>query len=294
MGESGGNVEGDAPAEVVTPKSKGDGRAFERLREEAERLSLKQRVLLLDVLSAQATAVREDGVKFSLRSVTEFKRFGKSKPADEPMVEWIRGFGPTDVFFDIGANTGALSLLAGTVHGGRVPVFAFEPAFDNFESLVRNVLVNGLESVITPLQVALFDVTALTPFYYHGRGAGSALHAVGQPLDFLRRPFEAVAVQQVMAFRLDDLVQSFNLPRPTRIKLDVDGFEDKVLAGAERLLTAGPAEIVVELVQTDPDDRHAEGVVSYLNGLGYKQISLVERRPPGTYPRAIDALFRRD
>lgn len=284
---------GDAPAEAAVSKPKRSVHTFEQLLEEAERLPLKHRVRLLDALVSNDIAVRDDGVKFSLRSVTEFKRFSKSKPADEPMAEWIRSFHLTDVFFDIGANTGALSLLAGTVHHGRVPVFAFEPAFDNFESLVRNVLANGLESVITPLQVALFDETALQPFYFYRRGAGSALHAVGQPLDFLRRPFEAVAQQQVMAFRLDDLVQSFHLPRPTRIKLDVDGFEDKVLAGAERLLTSGPVEIVVELVQRDPDDRHAEGVVSFLTGLGYERISVVERRPPGTYPRAMDALFRR-
>jgi FkbM family methyltransferase len=287
------DVKQDGSVSVATPKPKGSGQAFERLREDAERLPHKYRVRLLDALTSQDVAEREDGVKFSLRSTTEFKRFSKSKPADEPMVDWIRAFKSTDVFFDIGANTGALSLLAGTAHAGRVPVFAFEPAFDNFEALVRNVLANGLESVITPLQVALLDETAVRPFFYYRRGAGSALHAVGQPLDFLRRPFEAVAVQQVMAFKLDDLVGSLNLPRPTRIKLDVDGFEDKVLAGAERVLTSGPCEIVVELVERDPDDRHADGVVSFLVGLGYQQISVVERRLPGVYPRAMDALFRR-
>lgn len=292
MSESKGSSR-DAPPEEAKPGLKGSSKAFKRLRDEAERPPIKHRVRLMDALSKQDVVEREDGVKFSLHSVTEFKRFSKSKPADEPMVDWIRAFGANDVFFDIGANTGALSLLAGTVHGGRVPVFAFEPAFDNFESLVRNVLANGLESVITPLQVALFDETGVRPFYYHRRGAGSALHAVGQPLDFLRRPFEAVAVQQVMAFRLDDLMQSFKLPRPTRIKLDVDGFEDRVLAGAERVLTSGPTDIVIELVQRDPDDTHADGVVSFLAELGYERLSSVERRPPGTYPRAVDALFRR-
>jgi FkbM family methyltransferase len=280
-----------AGAGVARVKAKGD--AFERLRTQAERLPLKHRVRLLDALMSLDVVDREDGVKFSVRSATEFKRFSKSKPADEPMVDWIRGFGPADVFFDIGANTGALSLLAGTAHGGRVPVFAFEPAFDNFESLVRNVLANGLESVITPLQVALFDETALRPFHYYRRGAGSALHAVGRPLDFLRRPFEPAAVHRVMAFRLDDLVQTFRLPRPTRIKLDVDGFENKVLAGAERVLTSGPMEIVVELVQRDVADTHPESVVTFLSGLGYRQVSVVERRPPNTFPRAVDALFRR-
>jgi FkbM family methyltransferase len=284
----------EAAAGATAARAKDKGEAFERLQAQAERLPLKHRVRLLDALMSLDVAEREDGVKFSVRSVTEFKRFSKSKPADEPMVDWIQGFGPADVFYDIGANTGALSLLAGASHGGRVPVFAFEPAFDNFESLVRNVLANGLEAVITPFQVALFDETALRPFHYYRRGAGSALHAVGQPLDFLRRPFEPAAVHPVMAFRLDDLVQTFRLPRPTRIKLDVDGFEDRVLAGAEGVLTSGRIEIVVELVQRDPADMHPAGVMSFLAGLGYRQVSVVERRPPGTYPRAVDALFRRD
>jgi FkbM family methyltransferase len=279
--------------ESVSRPTKGKSAAYQRLRTEVEQLPLKHRLRLLDSLAGDAVAEREDGVRFSLRSVTEFNRFSKSKPADEPMVDWIRGFAPGDVFYDIGANTGALSLLAGMAHGGRVPVFAFEPAFDNFEALVRNVLANGLEASVTALQVALFDRTGLSPFYYHRRGAGSALHSVGEPLDFLRRPFEAVAVQQVMAFTLDDLVRTFKLPRPTRIKLDVDGFENKVLLGAREVLTSGPCEIVVELVQRDADDLHAEGVVAWLTGIGFEQVSSVERREPGTFPRAIDALFRR-
>lgn len=282
-----------APADAARTAGKGRKQAFERLLAEVHQLPLKHRVRLMDALAALDVAERDDGVRFSLRSVTEFKRFSKSKPADEPIVNWIREFGPTDVFFDIGANTGALSLLAGTIHKGHVPVFAFEPAFDNFEALVRNVLANHLEPAVTPLQVALFDETGLRPFYYRRRGAGSALHAVGQPLDFLRQPFDPVSVQQVMAFRLDDLVSALALPQPTRIKLDVDGFEDKVLAGATRTLTSGSCELVVELVERDEHDRHADEVLTRLDNLGFRSDWSVERRPAGTYPRARDVLFRR-
>jgi FkbM family methyltransferase len=277
----------------ATAKTKAGNELFEELRARARKLSLKNRVRLIDALAELDVTTREDGVRFSVRSMSEYKRFRKSKPADEPMVDWIRGFRSGDVFFDIGANTGALTLLAGAVHGGRVPVCAFEPAFDNFEALVRNILANGLEKAITPMQVALFDETGLRPFYYYRRGAGSALHAVGEPLDFLRQPFEAVATQQVMAFRLDDLVDTFAMPRPTRIKLDVDGFENKVIAGGERVLTSGPCEIVVELVQRDEADGHAADVKAMLARFGYEEMSSVERRPPGTFPRAVDALFRR-
>ena len=64
------------------------------------------------------------------------------------------------------------------------------------------------------------------------RAPGTALHAVGEALDYRRQPFTPVAVESILAFRLDDLVPLLGLPLPTRLKLDVDGFEHKVLDGA--------------------------------------------------------------
>ncbi len=279
-----------------SPSDKKGSRAadFERLCGQVVQLSVRERVRLFDALAEHDGVERPDGVKFSVRSLTEFKRFGKSKPADEPILDWIRSFGPEDVFFDIGANTGALSLVAGVAHQGRVPVYAFEPAFDNFESLVRNIFANRLEHVVTPLQVALLDHSGLQPFYYKRRGAGSAMHAAGEALDYLRLPFEAAAVQPVMAFSLDDLTTVLGLPRPTRIKIDVDGFEHKVIAGATRVLTSGSCDLLVEVVQRDVNDTHSAVVMSDLERLGFVLVSSVERRPVGTFPRAQDVLFRRE
>jgi FkbM family methyltransferase len=280
------------PEERASRPKVGEER-FQRLLEDAKKLPLKLRLRLLDALKADATAEREDGTRFSLRSVSEFKRFAKVKSADQPLVDWIGGFNETDVFYDIGANTGSLSLLAARIHQGRVPVYAFEPAFENYEALVRNVLVNECSAIITPLQVALFDETGIRPFFYHGFGAGSALHAVGEALDYARRPFAPVATQAVMAFRLDDLVRIFALPRPTRIKLDVDGFENKVLDGASDVLSSARCDVYVELVEIEPGDPHPQRVTEFLLGLGYEHVTTVERRPPGTYPRGLDALFVR-
>ena len=266
---------------------------FERLVRDAKKLPLKLRLRLFDVLKSGAIIQREDGIRFSLESLPEYKRAKKPKAANEPLEKWIGSFGPTDVFFDIGANTGSLSLFAARVHDGRVPVFAFEPAFDTFGALVRNVLVNDLARAITPLHVALFDETGVRPFHRSRLGAGSALHAVGEALDYARRPFTPVAVEHVLAFRLDDLVRTFALPSPTRIKLDVDGVEGKVLAGAIGVLSATRCDVYTELVEVVPDDSHTREVTSFLRGLGYELAEFVERRPPGVYPRAMDVLFVR-
>jgi FkbM family methyltransferase len=271
--------------------TKGDEADFERLLRDAEQLPLKRRLRLLDALRSGAVIEREDGLRFAIESLPEYKRASRSKAANKPLEKWIASFGPADVFFDIGANTGSLSLLAARAHEGRVPIYAFEPAFDSFGALVRNVLVNDLGRVITPLQIALFDETGIRPLHRSTLGAGSALHAVGEALDYARRPFTPAAVEHVLTFRLDDLVRAIALPVPTRVKLDVDGAERKVLAGAIDVLSSARCDVYTELVEVKPEDPHPTEVISFLCGLGYELAEMVEHCPPNTYPRIVDALF---
>lgn len=272
---------------------KASDKKYERIRGEAKTLPMRLRLSLMEDLKALASYRNSNGLRFSLESVSEYKRAKKSRAQHEPLVRWLASFGPSDVFFDVGANIGGLSLMAAHLHDGRVPTFAFEPASDSFAALVRNIAANNLTETITPIQVALFDETGIRPFYRSRVGAGSAFHAVGQALNDERQPFTPAAVEQVLAFRLDDLVRVCRLPRPTRIKLDVDGFEHKVMAGAAELLSGGPCEVYSELVQADPDDRHPEQVTDFLRGLGYERTQVIEHRRPGTFPRVFDALFVR-
>ena len=59
-------------------------------------------------------------------------------------VEWIeRSIKPGDVFYDIGANVGAYSLIAAKVTGNGARIFAFEPSAATFHDLSRNILHNG-------------------------------------------------------------------------------------------------------------------------------------------------------
>jgi FkbM family methyltransferase len=179
------------------------------------------------------------------------------------------------------------------LHNGRVPIVAFEPAFDTFAALVRNIQANNVAAVVTPLNVALFDETGVRPFYRSRLGAGSASHALGDARDYARQPFEPAAVEHVLTFTLDDLVRVCSLPRPTRIKLDVDGVEARVLAGAAGVLSSGPCEVYTELIEADADDPRLRQVMDFMRRLDYEVTETVEHRPPGTFPRVVDALFVR-
>jgi FkbM family methyltransferase len=275
------------------PDRPGKDQDADRLVPKFERLPMRQRLRLLDALKALTVFEREDGLRFGLESFSEYKRAKRLRASNDPIVGWIESFHPGDVFYDVGANTGALALVAARTHAGKVPVFAFEPAFDNFAALVRNILANGMGEAITALQVALFDETGIRPFHRSSIGAGTALHAVGEALDYARRPFEAVAVESVAAYRLDDLVKVLGLPSPTRLKLDVDGFEGRVLAGAADTLASSGCDVYMELVESGPDDPHPAAMTGLLDAHGYDVAQLVDHRPAGTYPRIMDVLFVR-
>ena len=263
---------------------------FDRVLADAAALPLVSRLRLCDALKGDAFVEPEAGVRFATESLSEFKRARRYR-AMGPLAAWLESFGSDDVLFDVGANTGTVSLLAARMHGRRLPILAFEPAADTFEALVRNVRANDFAAGVIPLQLALFDRTGIESLHRASIGAGTALHAVGEASDYTRRPFVPVAIEHVLAFRIDDLIRVCGVPRPTRMKIDVDGFENKVLEGAVDLLSSGRCELYTELVEADPDDRHPETVMSFLARYGYRQAQLHDHHEPGTYPRIFDVLF---
>jgi FkbM family methyltransferase len=156
-------------------------------------------------------------------------------------VEWIeRSFRSGQVFYDIGANVGAYSLIAAKTAPSGARIFAFEPSPGSFLDLSRNVALNDCTGTVTPLPLALWsrnEVLALAPgATVAGTAsrpivAGAAEHDVS-PYGVQASP-DAVPI---IGIPLDDLVERFGLPAPTHAKIDTDGYELEVLAGAERTL----------------------------------------------------------
>lgn len=190
--------------------------------------------------------------------------------AREPdTVAWIETvFRPGEVFYDIGANVGAYSLVASRWLDGRLTVYAFEPAFFNFGQLCRNVLLNRCEHSVIPLPIALSDRTGIVPFNYQNLVAGGALHALGAPVDQKGEPFTPVWIQPVMAYRLDDLIRSFTLPEPHHIKIDVDGIELEVLRGAAQTLLGGTVRTI--LVELHPGTDTWKAAMEFLDTCGFR------------------------
>jgi FkbM family methyltransferase len=198
----------------------------------------------------------------SIDSDIELKTRLRSCYKEPETVQWIEEFlKPGDVFYDIGANVGAYSLVAVAATGGKCRVFAFEPSFANYAQLTRNVFLNKCQGRVVPLQIALSDTTGLVPFHYSSLVPGTAFHTVRETNGNGGPTTDHLAI----SYQLKDLIRELNMPQPNHIKLDVDGVELAVLRGAATVLD-NPALRSV-LVEIDGDD---EPIVTYLKEHGFE------------------------
>lgn len=167
-------------------------------------------------------------------------------------ISWLKEFGEQDVLFDIGANVGLYTVYAAR-RGARV--CAFEPESANFALLNRNLSINGVAARAIAYPLAVSDGTRLDTLRLSRLEPGAALHAFGANVDQKGEVFRPAFEQGCLSVSIDELVHRFGLPQPTRIKIDVDGLERLIIAGAGRVL-ANPRlkDVLIEINEADPAD----------------------------------------
>ncbi len=139
---------------------------------------------------------------------------------------------PDDTFVDVGANAGVYTVLASAVVGVRT--VAIEPVPETFEVLKRNVSLNAIEDRVDARNVGAGD-RAATLYFSSDEGVTNRVLTSGE-----RRPTAVpVPVQP-----LDEVLAG---RRPQLIKVDVEGYECPVLAGAVRSIEGPePQALILE------------------------------------------------
>ena len=141
-----------------------------------------------------------------------------------------------DVFVDAGANIGLMSIAAARWVGARGRVYAFEPLQATFELLLRNIELNHALNV-TAHAVALGSSPEFRSIYERrqaGRGATTLVAA---------RDGQASDVVEVDT--LDRFLERSGRPTVRLVKIDVEGWELELLAGARELLAGADAPMLV-------------------------------------------------
>ena len=178
-------------------------------------------------------------------------------PHEDNIVRWwlSRGYIGGE-FVDAGSHVGIYSIR---LHRLFDAVYAFDPNPLNYQTLLKNVELNGISN-IKVFNVALWDhVQALTLYQKSDKDAGQSV--VGRPLASYHKAYE------VEGRPLD----SFNFRDVRLIKIDVEGSEFEVLEGLKRTLSNSSPSVIVEVTASQK-----EKVVNFMSALGYNYTIIYE------------------
>jgi FkbM family methyltransferase len=238
--------------------------------------------------------IEHQGVRMLFATPSTFTRWRvESIYTKEPWtLEWIAGFGAGEILLDCGANVGMYTIWAAATR--RTRVYAFEPEAQNYALLNRNILINQLSDLVRAYCMGLSDEPGLTALHIADLRVGGSCHAVGEALDFEHKPLKAVFAQGCAAQTLDELIRARQIPVPNHIKIDVDGFEPKVIAGARTTLEDRAVKSL--LIETNQNLEDHRRMVRDLNALGFRhdpaQVARAERKA-GTFKGVAEYVFQR-
>ncbi len=190
---------------------------------------------------------------------------------DDVLVALEHLLSPGQVFWDIGANYGFMSLWVDRTFRGRVRTVAFEPAPVVARTLRENLALNRANSVVVE-ELCLSDREGPVTFYTASDHTWNATLIAS----FARRYGENDAIE-VMATTMDGYARAKG--RPDVIKVDVEGAEHLVIAGGETLLRDHPVSIVAEFNELALRDvgLSPERYLAIFADLGYRAFRM---RPP--------------
>jgi len=179
---------------------------------------------------------------------------------------------PGDVVLDIGAHLGTATLLAGRLIGPEGRVLAVEPFADNVRCLQATLRDNAMANV-TPVACAAGDRSGTIVLARATRGSQlTSLEGAGD-VEVPLRPVDALVAEQ-------------GLQRLDLIKIDAEGMEREVLAGAAETIRTFRPTIAVAAYHRPGDEEGLPRLLAELHS-GYRFRS---GRPAPVHDRVVWAI----
>ncbi len=127
-----------------------------------------------------------------------------------------------DLFIDVGANIGSYTILAGGAVGARC--VSVEPIKSTFDLLEENINLNRLSGNVQALNMGIGKEKGVLRFT---AGLDTVNHVVADSE-------QVESIVEVPIVTLNDLLEK---QEPLLIKIDVEGFETNVIAGADKVFS---------------------------------------------------------
>ena len=199
------------------------------------------------------------GLRFNPGHANAGYVLGTSEPAVQSALKAC--LRPGMIVYDVGANVGFHTVIAARLVGPSGCVVSFEPLASNARQVEYNARLNGLTHVIVRCE-------ALGATNGEARFLVSAERTLGKLASSDSTVSGKIGEIMVPVWRLDDLLAQGGMPRPDLIKIDVEGAECDVLAGAAKTLRTSRPILMIELHGTNA------AVAAALNALEYHPVVL--------------------
>jgi len=186
---------------------------------------------------------------------------------EQMIIDWINSFEENDVFYDIGANVGIYSVYAAKLRD--LKVYSFEPEINNIQTLYANIYKNELFENCTIVPIAADNEIAIKPFHIREFTKGGALNTIGRD-PFYESQNADYFKSDTFCATVDSLVEIFKLQKPTKIKIDVDTNELRVIEG---MLNTLESKILEEIyIELDFNQEEHQKVIVILEKKGFEII----------------------
>ena len=181
-------------------------------------------------------------------------------------------------FLDVGANLCYYTALAARAVGPNGRVLAVEPDPDSFGYLEQTIAANAVGNV-EAFPVAASDAPATLPLYISTDNRGdNRLYASGED-----RPQVEVAARPLDALLRENKIDTVDL-----IKIDVQGYEPKVIAGLRETIAASPNLTLLTEFWPQGIDEAGEDANEFLQTLRELGLTLHELQPDGSLAELTD------
>jgi len=185
----------------------------------------------------------------------------------EPLtINWLHdNLNKGDIVIEVGANIGAHSLIISKIISPEGQLFCFEPTDYAYEKLYKNFNLNPDLKQNTRLIKSFVSNQEGSKKSYKIRSSW-IVNKTAALADSMDEDFSGEIIN------LDDFF--IDLPKLNLIKIDVDGFDFKVLQGAKEIITLFKPTIFVELGEIDLN-RNGDSVsdiIDLFTDIGYSGI----------------------
>ncbi|MGM4906717.1 FkbM family methyltransferase [Tardiphaga sp. 866_E4_N2_1] len=164
-------------------------------------------------------------------------------------------------------------MFASSLVGPSGIVESFEPSPDVFQALCAN-LENRANA--RAHNVGVGDTDEVREFSAQGMSPASSFVEEVTQINSRYFPDDQIKRTSVAITRLDTFMSASGKRPPELLKLDVEGYEQRALMGAERLLDTHKPAILMEIhpPQLELSGGSEEGIFDLLRGHGYRWTTL--------------------